>query len=129
VSINFNLAKKLLENKTLIGVVGPCSAGKTTLIRGLNAQGYSARHIAQEHSFVPDMWRRITNPDILIYLNVSYEISMQRRDLNMSNKEFEIQLERLSHSRKHADLYLNTDKLSPEEVLAQVRDFLETRGV
>jgi hypothetical protein len=47
----------------------------------------------------------------------------------MSNKEFEIQLDRLSHSRKYADLYLNTDELSPEEVLAQVRDFLETRGV
>lgn len=118
-----------MERQTLIGLVGPCSAGKTTLIRGLKAQGYAARHIAQEHSFVPDMWRRITNPDILIYLDVSYEISRQRRDLNMSGKEFEIQLERLSNSRQHADLYLNTDDLSPDEVLEQVLIFLEHQNI
>lgn len=112
------------ERKTLIGVVGPCSAGKTTLIQGLTTRGYSARHIAQEHSFVPDMWKRITNPDKLIYLDVSYEISMKRRQLDLSKKEFEIQLERLSHSRQHADFLLNTDNLTREEVLEQVDHFL-----
>lgn len=112
------------EGKTLIGIVGPCSAGKTTLIQGLRAQGYTARHIAQEHSFVPDMWRRITNPDVLIYLEVSYEVSMRRRPLDMSSDEFGQQLRRLSHSRQHADFILNTDSLTPEEVLEQVHDFL-----
>ena len=112
---------------TLIGVVGPCSAGKTTLIRGLTARGYTARHIAQEHSFVPDMWKRISNPDILIYLDVSYEVSMQRRKLDLSEKEFEIQLERLSHARQNADFVLNTDHKTPEEVRNLVLNFLEKK--
>ena len=110
---------------TLIGVVGPCSAGKTTLIRELTARGYTARHIAQEHSFVADMWKRISNPDILIYLDVSYEVSMQRRKLDMSEKEFKTQSERLSNARQMADFFLNTDHNSPEEVLNQVLSFLE----
>jgi len=116
------------EGKTLIGIVGPCSAGKTTLIQGLRAQGYTARHIAQEHSFVPDMWRRITDPDVLIYLEVSYEVSMRRRQLGMSSEEFGQQLERLLHSRQHADFILNTDSLNPEEVLEQVQDFLAKKS-
>lgn len=113
---------------TLIGIVGPCSAGKTTLIRELSARGYMARHIAQEHSFVPDMWKRISNPDILIYLDVSYEVSMQRRKLDMSEEEFRIQEERLAHARQQADLFLNTDQKTPEEVRNQVVNFLENRG-
>ena len=52
-----------------IGVVGPCAAGKTTLIAGLRNHGYTAKHIAQEHSYVPAMWQLLTNPDILIYLD------------------------------------------------------------
>jgi thymidylate kinase len=74
------------------------------------------------------MWRRITNPDILIFLDVSYEISMKRRRLDLSKKEFEIQLERLSHSRQHADILLNTDNLTPEDVLEQVDHFLAERN-
>jgi len=116
------------ESKTLIGIVGPCSAGKTTLIQKLRAQGYTARHIAQEHSFVPDMWRRITNPDVLIYLDVSYEVSMRRRELGMSSEEFGQQLERLSHSRQHADFIVNTDSLNPEDVLEQVQGFLANKS-
>lgn len=111
----------------LIGVVGPCSAGKTTLIRELTKLGYTARHIAQEHSYVPDMWKRISNPDILIYLDVSYEVSMQRRNLDLSEKEFEIQLERLSKARQEADFYLDTNQKTPEEVRNQVLKFLRAR--
>ena len=59
------------KQKILIGVVGSCGAGKSTLIKGLEAQGYACRHIAQEHSYVKDMWRRITHPDLLIYLQAS----------------------------------------------------------
>jgi thymidylate kinase len=114
---------------TLIGVVGPCSAGKTTLIRELTRIGYTARHIAQEHSFVPDMWKRISNPNILIYLDVSYEVSMQRRKLDMSEKEFEIQLDRLSNARQHADYYMNTNQKTPDEVRSQVLNFLRSRDL
>jgi adenylate kinase family enzyme len=55
-------------DKVLVGVVGPCGSGKSTLIAALEAQGYPCRHIAQEHSYVKDMWKRITNPDVLIFL-------------------------------------------------------------
>jgi deoxyadenosine/deoxycytidine kinase len=111
----------------LIGVIGPCSAGKSTLIQALGDHGYSARHIAQEHSYVPDMWRRIVNPDVLIYLDVSYTVSMRRRPLEMDEKEFFEEVSRLSHAREHADLYLHTDNLTPQEVLDQVLGFLKSR--
>jgi hypothetical protein len=35
---------------------------------------------------------------------------------------------RLSHARTHADLYLDTDKLSIEEVLGEVVEFVKGRG-
>jgi len=114
----------LPEKSDLLGIVGPCSAGKSTLIKQLDAEGYICRHIAQEHSYVPDMWQRIVNPRILVYLDVSYEVSMQRRQLNLTSKEFEEQLRRLSHARQNAQIYVNTDPLSPAEVLHVVNDGL-----
>ena len=86
-------------NNRLIGVVGPCSAGKSTLIAGLSHYEYGARHIAQEHSYVPDMWKRITKPDVLIFLDVSYEESMRRRPMEMTEEEFDTQNQRLNHAR------------------------------
>jgi GTPase SAR1 family protein len=109
-----------------IGVVGPCAAGKTTLIAGLHEFGYEARHIAQEHSYVADMWKRITNPETLIYLHVSYPLTIQRRKLDWTEAEYQVQFERLRHAREHADLTVDTDHLSPEEVLNTVINFLNT---
>jgi thymidylate kinase len=107
-----------------IGVVGPCAAGKTTLISALRKVGYRARHIAQEHSYVADMWQRISKPDVLIYLDVSYEISMQRRPMNWSETEFLDQVRRLQHARAHANIYIDSNHLAPAEVLQKVLDFL-----
>jgi thymidylate kinase len=111
----------------LIGVVGPCSAGKSTLIHALEELGYQARHIAQDHSYVPDMWKRIVNPDILIYLDVTYEESMARRSLEMDEQEFSNQVDRLAHAREHADYYLRTDELSPDEVFKRVLTYLRSK--
>ena len=107
-----------------IGVVGPCTAGKTTLINGLLNNGYKAKQIAQEHSYVQDMWDRLTNPDILIYLDVSYSYTMKRRNLNWSISEYNTQVDRLRHAREHADIHINTDSLSQKNVLDQVLKFL-----
>jgi adenylate kinase family enzyme len=46
----------------LIGLVGVCASGKTTLAKILEEKGYHCRHISQEHSYVPDMWQRLTHP-------------------------------------------------------------------
>ena len=104
----------------LIGIVGPCAAGKTTLSKKLEQHGFRARHIAQEHSYVPDMWKRITNPDYLVYLDVSYKMSRERRNLNWTSSEYEEEKRRLLHAYEHADLVINTDELTPEEVFQKV---------
>jgi thymidylate kinase len=109
----------------LIGIVGPCAAGKSTLAAGLKAFGYQARGIAQEHSFAPSMWQRITKPDILIYLDVSYENTIRRRRLDWTPAEYAEQLDRLRHAREHADFYLDTNPLAIPEVLQKATIFLE----
>ena len=103
-----------------IGLVGPCAAGKSTLAARLRVLGYEVRHIAQEHSYVPYMWQRISKPDILIYLDVSYENTLLRRRLNWARSEYEEQLRRLSHARQHAHVYIDTNKLTSEEVLMEI---------
>jgi ABC-type glutathione transport system ATPase component len=115
----------MTKNKDLlIGVVGPCGAGKTTLSRGLKNHGYNARPIAQEHSFVPDMWRRLTNPGILIFLQASRSVGGNRRALSWTDEEWQEQQRRLLHAREHADFYLDTDSLDIPGVLSAVIDFL-----
>jgi cytidylate kinase len=109
----------------LIGIVGPCASGKSTLIAGLQAHGFHARHIAQEHSGVPEMWRKITNPDVLIYLHVSYPVSLQRRQQTLSEAEYQEQVHRLRHARQFADLLIETDELSASEVLQKVLSHLQ----
>ncbi|MGD0611452.1 MAG: hypothetical protein ABSB41_08025 [Anaerolineales bacterium] len=111
----------------LIGVVGPCASGKTTLITGLSRLGYHTRHIAQEHSYVQDMWQRLTRPDLLIFLDASYPVTCHRRKLDWTEAEYAEEQRRLMHARQHADLFLNTDGLAIEAVLMQVVVFLKER--
>lgn len=110
--------------RLIIGIVGPCASGKTTLAARLSALGYDTHHIAQEHSYVPYMWKRITNPDILIYLQVSYPNTIIRRNMNWTEAEYDQQLFRLRHAREHADLTVNTDQLSADEVAARVLEYI-----
>ena len=108
----------------LIGVVGPCGSGKSTLTDALISLGYSTRHIAQEHSYVKDMWQRLTNPDVLVFLQASYAVTCQRRNLNWTEAEYEEQQRRLSHAHAHADLVIDTDSLSIRGVLEQVLAYI-----
>ncbi len=116
---------KEVDPRPLIGVVGPCGSGKSTLIAGLEKTGYRCRHIAQEHSYVKSMWQVITNPNILIYLKCSFENSTSRRKLNWIPADHEEQLRRLSHAIEHANLIINTDSLNTDDVLAQAIGFLK----
>ena len=111
-----------------IGVVGPCASGKSTLIAGLERYGYTCRHIAQEHSFVPDMWRRVANPDLLIFLDVSFQQAQRRRTMDWTEEGFAESLTRLRHARKHADLVIHTDDLTPDQILREVLEYLEGAG-
>lgn len=113
----------------LIGVVGPCGAGKTTLVQGLREMGYRAKPIAQEHSYVPTMWQRLTQPDLLIYLDVSYPLTAERRKLDWTYQEYSEQIFRLRHAWELADLVIFTDALTPEEVLGCVVTFIGTPDI
>lgn len=115
--------------RPLIAVVGPCAAGKSSLVKGLKARGYNARCVAQDHSYVPDMWRRITNPDLLIYLDVELNTIVQRRRVSWGGRYLNDERHRLRHARQHCDLYLRTDALTEEEVLRQVLSFLNEHNL
>jgi hypothetical protein len=108
-----------------VGIVGPCTSGKTTLIANIKSlPGVELRHIAQEHSYVPSMWQRISHPAWLVFLDVSYHISLERKNLDWTLGEYQEQQRRLAHAREHADFYLMTDGLTPDEVADQVMNFL-----
>jgi thymidylate kinase len=72
------------------------------------------------------MWQRITNPDVLIYLDVTFENAQKRRWLNWTVDEYSEQLRRLEHARQHARLYVDTNPLTVEKVLDVVLKFLDS---
>ncbi len=109
----------------VVGIVGPCSAGKSTLARGLTGLGFSVKAIGQEHSYVPHMWQVIGRPALLIFLDVTYAVAQRRRWLDWQPADLDEQQHRLRHARAHCDLYLNTDPLALTDVRDQVAAFLE----
>ena len=76
------------------------------------------------------MWQRIHPPTWLVFLDVSFAVTLKRNPrLNWSEDEYLEQQRRLAHARKHTDLYLQTDALSPVQVAEKVAAFLEQMGV
>ena len=113
------------ESSLRVAVVGPCVSGKSRLVEALRAAGYEARHVAQEHSYVPAMWQRISRPDVLVFLDVDYASALARRPhITWGPERLEEQAKRLAHARKHCDLYVDTSELNLEEVRDQVLDHL-----
>ena len=114
----------------LVKIVGVSAAGKSTLVTGLRQLGYNARTAVQEHSEVPDMWRRIRPPDWLIFLDVDLPAQQARRpDVSWSEAWRRTELQRLEHARNQADLIINTSCLSSESILRQVVRFLHMHSV
>jgi deoxyadenosine/deoxycytidine kinase len=104
--------------KPRICIVGPCAAGKTSLAQRLRDLGYPARQIVQEHSYVADMWKRLSRPEVLIYLEATYETCSARKNLSWTRQEYEEQIHRLRHARQHCHIFIRTDGIDPSAVLA-----------
>ncbi len=114
----------------VIHIVGVCGSGKSTLARALQARGYHARQISQEHSGVPDLWRWKQDPDALIYLDAHNDAVRQRYPhLNMVDAYLDEERRRLAHARAHAHCIIQTDALTPEQVLAQALACLRRLGL
>jgi len=71
------------------------------------------------------MWQRIVNPDLLIFLDVSYATTLIRRQMDWEEAEYQEQQRRLEHARQHADCYVDTERLSIEAVLQAVLTFIQ----
>ena len=117
-------------NPYIIGIVGPCAAGKTTLVSRLKEYDYLGKHIAQEHSYVADMWKRLTNPDVLIYLDAGLETIARRQGRSdWTQARLDEQHRRLADARQHCDVYLYTDDLSRAQVADRIEMFLREAGI
>ena len=103
-----------------IGVVGPCGSGKTTLITALRTRGLVARQIAQEHSHVRDMWRRLAAPSVLVFLDASYATCTDRKRFDWPVEDYLEQQRRLEHARRECAIYVVTDDLTPQAVVEEV---------
>jgi len=107
-----------------IVIVGPCAAGKSSLAEGLRQAGWQARQIAQEHSYVANMWQVLSQPDILVFLDAQFETCTRRKSLDWTPADYQAQQERLAHARQHCDFYLATDALSADQVLERTLSWL-----
>lgn len=103
-----------------VGVVGVCGSGKSTLVAGLRALGIEARQIDQEHSYVPDLWRRFSEPDVLVYLEASDATIEGRIGPLLHKSILPAQRQRLVEARSQAQVHVDTDGKSAEEVLHEV---------
>ena len=103
-------------------IVGPCAAGKTTLVANLRARGLDAHAVAQEHSGVSYLWQ-LSEPDLLIFLDVDLPTTAARRRREWPASLYETQQGRLAHARAHANLYLDGSTLTPDEIAGRIADF------
>lgn len=114
----------------LIKVVGISASGKSTLVQKLRQLGYNARPASQEHSQMPEMWRRIRPPDLLVYLHADLDAQRRRRpDVEWSEKWLATEKKRLAHAYRNADLFVDTSHRTPAQVLQMVQDFLQTTDI
>jgi len=113
-----------------IVVVGPCAAGKTTLVNHLRPKGYNIRSCAQEHSYVARLWQLFSRADVLIFLDADLATIARRQGrLETTEARLDAQHQRLSHARSHCDFYLRTDDLTERQVADAVEAFFEERGL
>lgn len=99
--------------------MGHCASGKSSVVAGLRAQGLDAYAVAQEHSEVQSLWKHL-KPDQLLFLDVSLDMVRQRRAKpRWPEWIYATQQRRLADARENADLIVDTDALTVEEVVRQ----------
>lgn len=108
-------------------IVGVCASGKSTLAQGLQALGYDARSLAQEHSTTPRFWARRA-PDVLIGLDCRYETTVARKQKRWSPERWAYQRRILQDALGHADFIIHTDGLTPAELVAAAVRRLQALG-
>ena len=107
-----------------IVVVGPCAAGKSTLVTALRLFGYDARVSGQEHSEISSLWRH-SRPDVLIALEVDIAAVRRRRSEQWPEWLLQRQIERLRDAEEVADLTIDTSRLDQRAVFERVVAYLE----
>ena len=71
------------------------------------------------------MWQKIAHPDVLIFLDASFPVSTERCKLNWQKQDHDEQLRRLRHARQNASLLIDTDNLTPEQVMEKTMEYLK----
>jgi len=118
------------EHSPRIVVVGPCAAGKTTLVGNLRPLGYNIKSCVQEHSLTPQLWKKFSKAEILVFLDAELRTIAQRQNRSdWTQRRLDGQRERLADARANCDLYLSTDGLTREQVADAVEAFLIEMGV
>jgi chloramphenicol 3-O-phosphotransferase len=107
-----------------IVVVGPCAAGKSTLVTALRALGYDAHVSGQEHSEIATLWQH-SQPDVLIALDADISAVRNRRGESWPEWLHDLQVRRLAAAAQAADLAIDTSTLSTHTVVARVLAYLE----
>jgi hypothetical protein len=106
-----------------IVVVGPCAAGKSTLVAALQERGYDAQVSAQEHSAIAALWQH-THPDIVIALEVDISAVRARRGAEWPEWLHDLQVQRLRAASAAADLTIDTTDIDPAGIVDRVVAFL-----
>jgi ATPase subunit of ABC transporter with duplicated ATPase domains len=111
------------ESRKIV-VVGPCAAGKSTLVTALRQLGYDAHVSGQEHSEIAMLWQH-SQPDVLIALAVDISAVRDRRGEAWPEWLHDIQVRRLAAAARAANLAIDTTELSPQNVVDRVVAYLQ----
>ncbi len=104
-----------------VAVVGCCASGKSSVVAALRQAELNAWSVAQEHSAIAELWKHLA-PDRLVYLDVSLETLRRRRDNDQwPSWIYDVQHERLANARQHADVVIDTDDLTIDQIVAIIR--------
>jgi len=112
------------EKSRKIVVVGPCAAGKSTLVSALRELGYDAHVSGQEHSEIATLWQH-SQPDVLIALEVEIRAVRGRRGGSWPEWLHDVQVRRLAAALRAANLVIDTTGLSPQSVVDRVVAYLQ----